>query len=190
MNLLLGISGSVAVTVAPRLINELQSKFPNISLKVVATEAAKNFLYPEAKIYHRDYAPILDDRSEWSTYATDRKVLHIELRNWADMLLIAPLSANTLAKMANGLSDNLLTCVVRAWDRNKPVIVAPAMNTHMWEHPATKEHWNKLATWYPKFHLIHPVEKLLACGDHGMGAMAPTSDILKVVEDVHTHRSN
>lgn len=59
-------------------------------------------------------------------------VLHIELRRWADVLVLAPLSANTMAKVAHGLCDNLLTSVVRAWDYAKPMIVAPAMNTYMW----------------------------------------------------------
>ena len=66
--------------------------------------------------------------------------MHIELRRYCDLLLIAPLSANTMGKIANGLCDNLLTSLVRAWDfkKPKPVIVAPAMNTMMYEHPLTQ----------------------------------------------------
>jgi len=67
-------------------------------------------------------------------------VLHIELRRWADVLLFAPLTAHTLAKLALGLCDNLPTNIARAWDSNKPVLVAPAMNTHMWNHPLTADH--------------------------------------------------
>ena len=72
------------------------------------------------------------------------EVLHIELRRWADVLLIAPLDANTLAKLAVGLSDNCLTCVWRAWDPVRPVILAPAMNTLMWEHAITARHLSQL----------------------------------------------
>jgi phosphopantothenoylcysteine synthetase/decarboxylase len=70
--------------------------------------------------------------------------LHIDLRDWADLLLIAPLSAHTLAKLATGLSDDTLSCVVRAWDfghgvrPGKPLLLAPAMNTAMWQHPLTQ----------------------------------------------------
>ena len=62
-------------------------------------------------------------------------VRHIEFRHWADLLVVAPLDANTLAKFAIGLCDNFLTCLFRAWDFAKPVILAPAMNTLMWDHP-------------------------------------------------------
>src|SRR4029077_9633241 len=71
---------------------------------------------------------------------------HIELRRWADLLLVAPLDANTLAKLACGLSDNCLTCVARAWDPLRPVVLAPAMNTLMWEHPLTLRHLRQLAS--------------------------------------------
>ncbi|XP_029127859.1 probable phosphopantothenoylcysteine decarboxylase [Cajanus cajan] len=67
-------------------------------------------------------------------------VLHIELNKWADIMVIAPLSANTLAKIAGGLCDNLLTCIVRAWDYRKPFFVAPSMNSFMWDNTFTEQH--------------------------------------------------
>ncbi|ESQ30670.1 hypothetical protein EUTSA_v10012360mg, partial [Eutrema salsugineum] len=67
-------------------------------------------------------------------------VLHIELRHWADVMIIAPLSANTSAKIAGGLCDNLLTCIIRAWDYTKPMFVAPSMNTLLWNNPFTERH--------------------------------------------------
>ena len=72
-------------------------------------------------------------------------MLHIELRRWADLFVIAPLDANTLAKLAGGLADNCLSCVWRAWDLARPVVLAPAMNTLMWEHPLTARHLRTLA---------------------------------------------
>ena len=72
---------------------------------------------------------------------------HIEQRAWADLFLIAPLSANTLSKLATGACDNLLTCVARAWDFDKPILVAPAMNTHMWTHPVTSGQLETLGAW-------------------------------------------
>ena len=75
------------------------------------------------------------DRDEWpgDGYRRGDPVLHIEFRNWADLLVVAPLDANTLAKFALGLCDNFLTCLFRAWDFSRPVILAPAMNTLMWQ---------------------------------------------------------
>lgn len=74
-----------------------------------------------------------------------------------------------MAKIANGLCDNLLTCIVRAWDSRKRLLLCPAMNTVMWNHPVTERHLNALASF--NYEIIMPVEKKLACGDVGMGAM-------------------
>jgi phosphopantothenoylcysteine decarboxylase len=107
---------------------------------------------------------------------------------------VAPLSANTLAKIANGICDNLLvflyvfnikTCILRAWDRTKPIIMCPAMNTHMYDHPITAVHLNTIKSFnYEKCVILGPISKKLACGDVGMGAMAEVSDIVKVLNDV------
>src|SRR5262249_58188629 len=90
----------------------------------------------------RNPAVVALDEDEWpgARYARGDDVLHIELRKWADLLLIAPVDANTLAKLAGGLADNCLTCVYRAWDPARPVILAPAMNTLMWAHRLTAQH--------------------------------------------------
>ena len=106
-------------------------------------------------------------------------VLHIELRKWADLLVIAPLSANTLGKLSNGLADNLLTCVARAWDFSKPCLVAPAMNTYMWDHPVTKPSLDRLKEW--GYVEIPCIEKVLMCKDKGKGAMAEPLTIVDFV---------
>src|SRR5262249_53191864 len=134
-------------------------------------------------------------RSEGRRWRREDPVLHIELRRWADLLVIAPLDANTLAKLANGLADNCLTCVWRAWDPTRPVVLAPAMNTLMWEHPLTLKHLVSIAcqfkhhlltsalpqhpgldglfSWMnqttPRLRIVPPQSKQLACGDVGMG---------------------
>lgn len=108
-------------------------------------------------------------------------VLHIELRRWADLFLIAPLSANTLSKIANGLCDDLLSCVARAWDFEKPFFVAPAMNSAMWTHPVTKTHLETLRSY--GVHIIPPISKRLACNDVGIGAMAEVSQIIAIVQN-------
>jgi phosphopantothenoylcysteine decarboxylase len=130
-------------------------------------------------------------------------VLHIEFRKWADLFLVAPLDANTLAKFAVGISDNFLTCVFRAWDFDKPIILAPAMNTLMWDSPVTLRHLRQLledraaapvpsgwslndaaavfARHAPEIVLVPPQAKRLACGDVGIGAMAEVTAIAEVV---------
>ncbi|XP_036824447.1 phosphopantothenoylcysteine decarboxylase isoform X3 [Oncorhynchus mykiss] len=106
-------------------------------------------------------------------------VLHIELRRWADLLVIAPLDANTLGKIASGICDNLLTCVVRAWDTSRPLLFCPAMNTAMWHHPITSRQVDSLKEF--GYVEIPCIAKKLVCGDQGKGAMAEVSTIVDVV---------
>jgi phosphopantothenoylcysteine decarboxylase len=207
---LLGVTGSVAAIQTPALFEALRRAGHEV--KIVSTSAALYFFDPAAPPLgngKRHADTVILDEDEWPGrdsgrhYERTDKVLHIELRRWADVLLIAPLDANTLAKLANGLSDNCLTCVYRAWDRTRPVVLAPAMNTLMWEHPLTERHLRQLAadatqdavprdlnllsliewinTHSPKLKIVPPQSKRLACDDVGMGAMAALDAIVKVV---------
>lgn len=103
------------------------------------------------------------------------------MKKWADVLLIAPTSANMLAKLAAGMADNLLTCVARAWElrSGNPLLIAPAMNTHMWNHPLTVTHLQLLHSIGVR--VVPPVSKVLACGDQGTGAMAPVDETVRLV---------
>src|SRR5262249_46307579 len=145
------------------------------------------------------------DRDKGKRWQRDDPVLHIELRRWADILLIAPLDANTLAKLASGLADNCLTCVCRAWDPARPAVLAPAMNTLMWEHRLTTQHLLMIAqtaglpphstlasagpesvvNWINetggRLRIVPPASKRLACGDVGVGALAAPEEIVAVV---------
>lgn len=129
--------------------------------------------------------PIYSDAHEWMQYNEVKKdrVLHIDLRDWAHMMLVAPLSANSLACIANGQAGNLLTSIIRAWPFNdigkidKPILLAPAMNTSMWLHPITQEHLLKLRQDWG-FSVMQPIPKLLACGVYGHGAMPEPKDIV------------
>jgi len=176
MKVLLGVTGSVAATLTPKLIAALIAAGHQV--QIVATNASLYFWRP-AEIE----LPVWLEEDEWPGEAYDKHatIKHIELREWADVLLIAPLTANTLAKMANGICDNLLTSVARAWERNKPMVVAPAMNTKMWEHPLSAEHLNRLNNWY-RLTVVNPVAKKLACGEQGVGAMAEIETIVKVLK--------
>ncbi|XP_018785986.1 PREDICTED: phosphopantothenoylcysteine decarboxylase [Bactrocera latifrons] len=176
-NILIGVTGSVATIKLPLLIEKIQEyeKDYTINIKIVPTEHARHFfestLLP-AKV------KILIDVAEWSMWQRrGDPVLHIDLGKWADILLIAPLSANTLAKIATGICDNLLTCVVRAWDLHKPLLFCPAMNTRMYDHPLTYEQISKLKSW--GYTEIPCISKMLMCGDTGNGAMAEVSTIVE-----------
>eukprot|EP00750_Incisomonas_marina_P002588 INCI1247.1.p1 GENE.INCI1247.1~~INCI1247.1.p1 ORF type:complete len:176 (-),score=36.98 INCI1247.1:276-803(-) len=130
---------------------------------------------------------VLEDKDEWSGYSDVRRdtVLHIDLRKWADACVVAPCSANTLAKAAAGLSDNLVSCVLRAWDFTKTIVLAPAMNTYMWAHPVTKQNLAQLQTW--GYAVVDPAAKVLACGDVGHGALAAVPSIVQAVEGLVMH---
>lgn len=135
---LLGLSGSVATVKAEALVGLLSSW---ASVRVVATPSALRFLPQAAVAAHAlAGAPLLTDASEWAVWnRVGDTVVHIALRRWADVFVVAPLSANTLSLLAHGGADGLLACVARAWDWARPLLVAPAMNTAMWDHPFTAQ---------------------------------------------------
>eukprot|EP01024_Parvocaulis_polyphysoides_P002679 TRINITY_DN10791_c0_g2_i3.p3 TRINITY_DN10791_c0_g2~~TRINITY_DN10791_c0_g2_i3.p3 ORF type:complete len:217 (-),score=23.55 TRINITY_DN10791_c0_g2_i3:303-953(-) len=167
--ILVGVTGSVATIKIQELVQELKLW---AEVKVVATESSKHFFSAS----DLDKVEVYGDDSDWHGWQKKGDpVLHIELRRWADAFIIAPLSANSLAKMACGMCDNLLLCVYRAWDFQKPLIVALAMNTLMYESPFTKKHKNTLQQLGISF--VPTVNKKLACGDVGLGAMALPKDI-------------
>jgi phosphopantothenoylcysteine decarboxylase len=206
---LLGVTGSVAALKTPELFAELRRR--GHAVRVVATRAATYFFDPaaiEPLDGKRNPAVVTLDEDEWPSHGTrlyDRgdAVLHVELRRWADLFAIVPLDANTLAKLACGLCDNCLTCVWRAWEPGRPVVLAPAMNTLMWQHPLTVRHLRQIAEtvadrpvqkaddadalieWInataSRLHIVTPISKRLACGDVGPGAMADVEEIVDAV---------
>lgn len=166
--ILWGLTGSVATIRAGALANQLLEVG---EVRAVVTRRARHFLEPLPTTI-----PTFDDDDEWDSWKKlGDEVLHIELRKWADVFLIAPVTADCLAKVSNGLSDTLLLSVARAWDFEKPFVLAPAMNTKMWEHPVTSEHLAKVANWGVQ--IVEPVAKKLACSDVGMGGLAPPETI-------------
>ncbi len=196
--ILLGVTGSVAAIRTPILSRALAKAGHEVRL--VATEHALGFFTPlDAAVR------VWLDRDEWSETAYQRgdPVLHIDFRNWAEVLVVAPLDANTLAKFALGLSDNFLTCIFRAWDFGRPVILAPAMNTRMWDSHVTLRHLRQIlddhgdgrapldwsldqvsevfARHAPSIRIVPPIEKELACGEVGIGGMAEVDAILAAV---------
>ncbi len=173
MKLLIGITSSIAAYRLPNLVSALRKK--DVEIKTIVTEKAKAFVAPQALAVMSGH-PCFDDSSEWGN---TEHVLHIELAKWCDVFLIAPLTANTLAKISNGLCDNLLTSTVRALG-NKPLVLAPAMNTRMWENPLTNIQLQSLQKIY-NVTIIPPVAKRLADGDEGLGGLAEDETILKTI---------
>ncbi|MDP2438678.1 MAG: flavoprotein [archaeon] len=174
LKVLVGLTGSVATIKAGELVEALQRS--GCQVQCVATAAATHFLKDQWAL--GPSVKVLLDKDEWDSYKVlGDPVLHIDLRNWADVLVIAPLDANTMGKLANGLCDNLLTCIARAWDFGKPFVVAPAMNTFMWNHPATAKHLRELGSL--GIITVLPIEKKLACGDVGIGAMERPATIVR-----------
>ena len=174
-NVLLGVTGSVAATLTPRLVAALD--VAGFEVRLVATRASLYFFDGRAFA-----GRIWTDDSEWPSaeYRKGQEIPHIALGDWADALVIAPLTANTLAKLAHGLADNLLTCTVRAWSIGKPFVAAPAMNTRMLESPLTGRQVAELRSTYGTM-FVPSQSKQLACGAFGPGAMADVADIVEAV---------
>lgn len=172
---LVGVTGSVAALKLPLLVSQLL-EIPGVDVRVVTTDHATHF-YNVAEVPVRVYT----DSDEWEMWKTrSDPVLHIELRRWANLLVIAPLDANTLGKIASGICDNLLTCIVRAWDTSHPLLFCPAMNTAMWQHPITAQQVSTLQGF--GYVEIPCISKKLVCGDEGKGAMAEVSAIVCAVK--------
>jgi len=172
-NILIGCTGSVASIKLPNLISELKSKDTTFNIRVVLTEKARQFIdFEEVK----SSAEVFLDENEWKMWKhRGDPILHIDLVKWADIFVIAPLDANTLGKMSSGICDNLLTCIARAWDVEKPLLFCPAMNTRMFLHPITSRQIEDLKDF--GYYEIKPISKTLMCGDTGVGAMAEVNVI-------------
>jgi phosphopantothenoylcysteine decarboxylase len=201
MKILLGLTGSVATVLYEKLIAELQQLG---EVEVIVTDKAKYFI----KTLNLKGIKVWTDEDEWKwqrpgsinatidgkalsrplMFTVDKwekndRVLHIDLRDRNGVFVIAPCSANTLGKITNGICDNLLTSVARAWDKNRPFIIAPAMNTHMWNHPLTEEQLEKFKTFSNNNFVVNPQKKMLACNTEGMGALAEISEIVNQVKE-------
>ncbi|GJQ09321.1 hypothetical protein GpartN1_g1112.t1 [Galdieria partita] len=174
-HILVAATGSVAAIRCPTVINLILKEGAEVWL--ITTEHSWHFLEREESL-PRSQIRIFMDVDEWNNWnKLGDPVLHIELRKWADVFLIVPMDANTLAKAAMGLCDNLVSSVIRAWDsKGKPLLVAPAMNTVMWEQPVTQEQLKMLES--RNVIVIPTVLKQLACGDIGYGAMAAPETIV------------
>lgn len=169
--ILLGITGGIAAYKSAVFARRLQDQ--GFEVRVVMTDSAQEFITPltlQALTGHPVHTQLLDADAEAG-------MGHIELAKWADLLVIAPASANTIAKLANGIADNLLTTLFLATDA--PVMLAPAMNQQMWRNPITQANINKLQEFGHQ--VIMPASGQQACGDIGAGRLPEPEELVEQV---------
>lgn len=174
-NILLGVTGGIAVYKSPGICSRLRKLGANT--KVVMTEGAMEFISPITFQTMTDnfvYTDIFEKNPP------KPEVEHIELAKWADAIVIAPATANTIAKIANGIGDNLLTNVLLA--QRSEVIIVPAMNTFMLNNPITKKNIEKLKS--VGYHILGTKVDLLACNDLGDGKMLEPDEIVDEIDTI------
>ncbi|MFN3927454.1 MAG: bifunctional phosphopantothenoylcysteine decarboxylase/phosphopantothenate--cysteine ligase CoaBC [Pseudanabaenaceae cyanobacterium] len=173
---LIGITGGIASYKVAEVVSTLAKA--GAEVQVVLTGSAEQFVTPLtfATLSRR---PAYTDREFWQPQ--HGRPLHITLAEWAEVILLAPLTANTLGKLVHGIADNLLLNILIA--STCPVVCAPAMNTTMWQNPAVQQNWQSLLA-DVRYHALPPIEGVLACDTVGTGKMAEPSQILTLLESV------
>ena len=168
-NIVLGVTGSIAAYKAAELASQLTQL--GCEVHVVLTADALRFITAVSfKVLSRQpvITDLYDDDAGW-------KPAHIKLADEADLLLIAPATANTIAKLALGLANDALSCVALALNGKAKILIAPAMNGKMWLHAATQENVAKLKSRGVEF--IGPEEGLRSCGYEGLGRLWPVEKV-------------
>ena len=170
--ILLGVTGGIAAYKACILVRLLRLR--GASVRVVMTRSAERFVGPAT------FAALSEHRVYTDLFEEPGVVLHVRLAHEADLAVIAPATANVIAKLAQGIADDLLTSTLL--EASCPLVVAPAMHTGMWEHPATQANVSALAE--RGAGIVGPAQGALAAGDEGLGRMTEPEDILTAIEDV------
>ena len=169
----LGVTGSIAAYKAADLTSQLTKA--GCDVRVIMTADAQRFITPLAfktLSRHPVVTDLYDEEEGW-------KPTHIELADAANLLLIAPATANIIAKMANGIADDALSCVALALNPQARLLIAPAMNGKMWLHAATQQNVRTLKVRGADF--IGPEEGMLSCGYEGVGRLWPVEEIVQEV---------
>ena len=180
-NVILGVTGSIAAHKAVDLCSQLTKQ--GCEVHVVMTADALRFVTSlpfKALSRHPVITDLYDEEGDW-------KPAHIRLADEADLLLIAPATANKMAKLAHGIADDALTCLALALNPQAKVLLAPAMNGRMWLHPATQENVARLRARGVEF--IGPEEGMLSCGYEGLGRLWDVGQISAQVMEMLGPRS-
>ncbi|MFN5240480.1 MAG: bifunctional phosphopantothenoylcysteine decarboxylase/phosphopantothenate--cysteine ligase CoaBC [Aphanizomenon sp.] len=173
---LIAVGGGIAAYKVCELVSTLFKS--GLEVRVILTKSAQEFITPLTLATLSRHQAYTDDDFWQPIY---QRPLHIELGEWADLIVIAPLTANTLAKLAYGMADNLLTNTVLA--STCPVLLAPAMNTDMWEQVAVQRNWQQLLT-DSRFYGMETGSGLLACDRIGAGRMAEAAEIFIYIQSL------
>jgi phosphopantothenoylcysteine decarboxylase/phosphopantothenate--cysteine ligase len=173
---LIAVGGGIAAYKVCELVSTLFKS--GVELRIILTKSAQKFITPLTLSTLSRYQAYTDENFWQPIYS---RPLHIELGEWADLIVIAPLTANTLAKLAYGMADNLLTNTVLA--STCPVLLAPAMNTDMWEQVAVQRNWQQLLT-DSRFYGMETGSGLLACDRIGAGRMAEAAEIFIYIQSL------
>jgi phosphopantothenoylcysteine decarboxylase/phosphopantothenate--cysteine ligase len=179
LNILLGVTGGVAVYKAVDLAGKLTVRGAKVN--TVMTEAACRFVGPKSFEAVTQSAVFTN---MW-TAPEEYEISHIALADWADVVVVAPATADIIGKVANGICDDLLSTILCAcWPliESGAVLLAPAMNNNMWANPAVQSNVETIKEM--GFRLIGPVKGRLACGAEGLGRMSEPQDILLAIEDI------
>lgn len=176
-NILIGITGSVAAFKVVPLIRDLTKHGHNV--KVILTNDGMKFISAQliAAIGVEVYSDTLIDYTN-----PKQAMLHIDLAKFADLFMIVPASANTIAKLAHGIADSLLAQAVLVYDGVKPIIVVPAMNQAMWKNSITQSNIEILER--HKFNIIYPQDGIQACGDTGFGRMVEVEEVFNYIQSL------
>jgi len=174
-NILLAVTGSISAYKAADITSQLTKLGHQV--KILMTPAATAFITPLTLQVLSKQAVLVEVMTE----DDPKQIQHIDLGKEADLFLVAPASANTIAKLAHGFADNIVTSTALALPTNVKKILAPAMNTKMLEHPATQNNIETLKSY--GYQIIPPREALLACGDQGAGALATIEIILTTIQE-------
>lgn len=172
-NIILGVTASIAIYKACELLRRLKQE--GFAVTVVMTREAQELIKPvvfQALSGNKVYRDLFGEPDTW-------EIEHVSLSEKADLLLVAPATANIIAKIASGISDDLLTCIICA--TQAPVLIAPAMNENMYLNKITQENIRKLKHLGYKF--IEPKKGRLACGKFGVGCLAEVETIVKAVKN-------
>lgn len=174
-NILLAVTGSISAYKAADLTSQLTKLGHQV--KVLMTPAATAFITPLTLQVLSKQAVLVEVMTE----DDPKQIQHIDLGKEADLFLVAPASANTIAKLAHGFADNIVTSTALALPSEVKKFLAPAMNTKMLDHPATQNNLETLKSY--GYQIIPPREALLACGDQGSGALAFIETILTTIQE-------
>lgn len=171
-NIILGVSASIAIYKACDIVRRLREE--SLDVTVIQTRESEELIKPivfQSLSGNKVYRGLFEAPDAW-------QIEHISLAKKADLILIAPATANIIAKIACGICDDLLTCVISA--SKAPVLIAPAMNENMYRNKITQGNINRLKSLSYKF--IEPKYGRLACGEVGMGCLAEIGEIVKQVK--------